>query len=270
MQKTVARISDILDDAERAGRLNLRGKEIAAAMPGISRDALRRALHRQQARGRIVRVSRGADHWVIVPLQFAANGAPPIETWLDRYLAKSLGTPYYVALLSAAEVYGASPQAVMTTQIMVPKPRRPVTVGRHRLIFSTRANIARMPARWHESAYGRFRVSSPELTLLELTQRAAQVGGLARVIEILKTMSPLCKPGELTAALEAAGEIPAAQRLGALFAATGQKKLVGAVARWLEKQPSRQIDLDPYADGPTHLDATFKVRVPDELRRADA
>jgi predicted transcriptional regulator of viral defense system len=270
MQKTVARISDILDDAERAGRLNLRGKEIAAAMPGISRDALRRALHRQQARGRIVRVSRGADHWVIVPLQFAANGAPPIETWLDRYLAKSLGTPYYVALLSAAEVYGASPQAVMTTQIMVPKPRRPVTVGRHRLIFSTRANIARMPARWHESAYGRFRVSSPELTLLELTQRAAQVGGLARVIEILKTMSPLCKPGELTAALEAAGEIPAVQRLGALFAATGQKKLVGAVARWLEKQPSRQIDLDPYADGPTHLDATFKVRVPDELRRADA
>lgn len=270
MQNTATRISDVIDDAERAGRLNLQGKEIAAAMPGISRDALRRALHRQQARGRIVRLSRGADHWVIVPLQFAASGAPPIETWLDHYLTKSLGTQYYVALLSAAEVYGASPQAVMTTQIMVPKPRRPVTVGRHQLVFSTRANIARMPTRWHESAYGRFRVSSPELTLLELTQRADQVGGWARVVEILETMGSLCKPGELTAALEATSEVPAAQRLGALFAATGQKKLAGVTARWLEKRPSRQVDLDPHADGPTHLDAIFKVRMPDELRRADA
>jgi hypothetical protein len=269
MHTTFTRISDVLDDAERAGRLNLQGKEIAAAMPGISQGALRRALHRQQMRGRLLRLSRGADHWVIVPLQFAVSGAPPIEAWLDRYLAKSLDTPYYVALLSAAEIYGASPQAVMTTQIMVLKPRRPVTVGRHQLVFSTRANVARMPTRWHESAYGRFRVSSPELTLLELTQRADQVGGIARVVEILKTMSPLCKPGELTAALEAAGEIPAAQRLGALFAASGQKKLADAVARWLEKRPSRQIDLDSHADAPTHLDPIFKVRMPDELRRAD-
>jgi hypothetical protein len=149
---------------------------------------------------------------------------------------------------------------------MVPKPRRPVRVGRHQLVFSTRAQIAHMPTRWHESAYGRFRVSSPELTLLELTQRADQVGGLARVVEIVKTMSPLCKPRDLVVALEAADEVPTAQRLGALFAASGQKKLAGAAARWLEKRPSRQVDLDPHADGPTHLDATFKVRM---LLRAD-
>ena len=57
MQQTFTRISDILDDAERAGRLDLQGKEVAAAMPGISRHALRRALHRQQARGRLLRTA---------------------------------------------------------------------------------------------------------------------------------------------------------------------------------------------------------------------
>jgi hypothetical protein len=127
-----------------------------------------------------------------------------------------------------------------------------------------------MPTQWHESAYGRFRVSSPELTLLELTQRADQVGGLARVVEILKSMSPLCKPGKLTSALEAADEIPPAQRLGALLAATDHRKLARAVARWLEKRPSRQIDLDPHAAAPTHLNPIFKVRIPDELKSADA
>jgi len=38
-------------------------------------------------------------------LQYAEAGSPPLETWLDAYLRKTLNTPYYVALLSAAETY---------------------------------------------------------------------------------------------------------------------------------------------------------------------
>ena len=100
-------LSTVLDEAESRGKLNLRTAEIAQAMPGVSDEALRQALHRQQRKGRIVRTSRGSEHWVIVPLQDASAGAPPLETWLDAYLSKTLGVPYYVGLLSAAEVYGA-------------------------------------------------------------------------------------------------------------------------------------------------------------------
>jgi hypothetical protein len=100
-------LSHYLDAAERSGKLNLRTADIAQALPGVSADALRQALHRQQRKGhkgRIVRTSRGSEHWFIVPLQDASAGAPPLETWLDAYLSKTLGLPYYVALLSAAEV----------------------------------------------------------------------------------------------------------------------------------------------------------------------
>src|ERR1700756_4457906 len=120
-------LSAVLDAAERSGRLNLRTQDIRAAMPGVSAEALRQALHRQQRRGRLIRLSRGSDHWLIVPLQHAAAGAPPLEVWLDRYMSKTLGIPYYVALLSAAETYGASPHAVMVTQVMVPERRRAIT-----------------------------------------------------------------------------------------------------------------------------------------------
>ena len=89
---------------------------------------MRQALYRKQARGRLVRLSRGSGLWRIVPLRYALVGAPPLETWLDRYLSKTLHIPYYVGLLSAAETYGASPYAGMVTQVMTVKSRRPITV----------------------------------------------------------------------------------------------------------------------------------------------
>src|SRR5690606_38974539 len=103
---------------------------LRAKLPHASTEALRKALYRQQRTGRLVPLSRGSDHWLIVPLQYAASGSPPLEAWLDVYLRKTLGTPYYVGLLSAAETYGASPYAVMVTQVMVQSKRRPIRVGR--------------------------------------------------------------------------------------------------------------------------------------------
>lgn len=61
-------LSAVLDAAESRGTLNLRTADIAQALPGVSADALRQALRRQQRKGRIVSASRGAQHWVIVPL----------------------------------------------------------------------------------------------------------------------------------------------------------------------------------------------------------
>lgn len=261
----------ILDAAERGGKLNLRTADIAQALPGVSADALRQALHRQQRKGRIVSASRGSEHWVIVPLQDASAGAPPLETWLDAYLSKTLGLPYYVGLLSAAEVYGASPQAVMVTQIMVPKARRPVQVGRHRLVFFERSRIPTMPVAWHETTHGRFKVSSPALTALELVARQQMAGGIARVMEVLQALIPDITNEGLSAALDALDETPTAQRIGVLFIRANQPNLADLVATWLETKRTRRIALSPGATdtGPCTLDARFKVLVPDTIQQAN-
>lgn len=264
-------LTDVLDAAERGGRLNVRTEDLASALPGLSADALRQALHRQQRRGRLVRLSRGSGHWLIVPLQYAEAGAPPLETWLHRYLAKTLEIPYYVALLSAAEAYGASPYAVMVTQVMVPKPRRPMTVGRHEIVFHTRARVEQMPTRWHETPDGRFKMSSPELTALELVQREGALGGISRVREVLQGLMSACSPIGLGEALTAVQEVPAAQRLGALLALDGHNALADCIADWLRAQPMRIISLDTghVSAGTTTLDTRFKVRMPDDLRRSN-
>lgn len=264
-------LSAVLDAAERSGRLNLCTQDIRAALPGVSPAALHQALYRQQRRGRLVRLSRGSGHWLIVPLQHAAAGAPPLETWLDLYLSKTLGIPYYVTLLSAAEAYGASPYAVMVTQVMVSERRRPITVGRHEVVFHTRARIADMPTRWHETPDGRFKVGTPELTALELVERATLVGGMARVREVLRELWTSCTPQGLTEALDALQEIPTAQRLGALLTLENQRALASLVADWLNDKPLRLVPLErgQARNTSSEVDTTFKVRLASDTRSAN-
>ena len=256
-------MSIVLDAAERSGRLNLRTQDIHRELPGISSAALHQALYRQQRRGRLIRLSRGSDHWLIVPLRYASAGAPPLETWLDRYMSKTLGIPYYITLLSAAELYGASPYAVMVTQVMVSARRRPITVGRHELVFHTRARTRDMPTRWHETPDGRFKVGTSELTALELVERAALVGGIARVREVLRELCLSCTPQGLTEAMEALMEIPTAQRLGTLLALERQAALASQVADWLSDKPLRLVPLErgEAQDPSSEIDTTFKVRL---------
>lgn len=263
-------LSEVLDSAERAGKLNLRTDDIRRALPHVSEDGLRQALHRQQRRGRLIRLSRGSDHWLIVPLQYAAAGAPPLETWLDRYLTKTLGIPYYVALLSAAEVYGASPYGVMVTQVMVSERRRPITVGRHEVVFHTRSRIEDMPTRWHETPDGRFKVGTPELTALELVQRETASGGIARVQEVLRVLWPACTPPHLYEALDAFQEVPTAQRLGILLALDDQDALASQVRKWLRDKQLRIVPLESgqAPDASSKIDAAFKVRLPADLPSA--
>lgn len=259
-------LSDVLDACERMGQLNVRSEDLRAKLPHTSPEALRKALYRQRRAGRLVHLSRGSDHWLIVPLQYAAAGSPPLEAWLDAYLRKTLGAPYYVGLLSAAETYGASPYAVMVTQVMVQNKRRPITVGRHELVFHTCARVAAMPTRWHESADGRFKVSTPELTALDLIQRENALGGMGRVREVLRALWPGCTTEGLVQALDAMQSVPAAQRLGALLTLDGQAGLAAPLSQWLRDKPTRLIALEgvlPQSD--ERSDNTlgdFKVWVP--------
>jgi len=264
-------LSAVLDTAERSGKLNLCTEDIRAELPGVSPAALHQALHRQQRRGRLVRLSRGSDHWLIVPLQHAAAGAPPLEAWLDRYMSKTLGVPYYVTLLSAAETYGASPYAVMVTQVMVAERRRPITVGRHEVVFHTRARIDDMPTRWHETPDGRFKVGTPELTALELVERVALVGGMARVREVLRELWASCTPQGLTEALEALQQVPTAQRLGVLLTLENQSAFASRVADWLSDKPLRLVPLErgQARDTSFDVDTTFKVRLTTDAKSAN-
>ncbi|MES2151889.1 MAG: type IV toxin-antitoxin system AbiEi family antitoxin [Pseudomonadota bacterium] len=257
-------LRSVLDAAERRGKLNLRTEEIAASLPGVSPEALRQALQRQKRSGRLVRASRGSQHWVIVPIQDALDGAPPVETWLDNYMAKSLGIPYYVGMLSAAAAYGVSPQAIMVTQVVVPKARRPLKIGQHELHFFEQCRVDEMPLNWHKSSDGRYRISSPELTAVDIVARHAQLGGIARALEVVQGLTPHMTPDGLKTALSAAHEVPTAQRLGTLLSMADASALAEVVKAWLADKRTRRIPLELGKEQPQDVTrfSEFKVVIP--------
>jgi predicted transcriptional regulator of viral defense system len=179
-------------------------------------------------------------------------------------MSAALEVPYYVGLLSAAETYGISPYVVTVTQVMVPTQRRPVTVGRQQLVFHTRRNFTAMPTQWHETPEGRFRVSTPELTMLDLVRRQDLVGGLARVREVIRELAAFARAEGLATTLEVCKDIPSTQRLGSILAIEGSG-LADTVATWLNGKPKRTVPLATGLKCTLELDAAFRVLRPVHL-----
>jgi hypothetical protein len=154
----------------------------------------------------------------------------------------------------------------MVTQVVVSQPRRPVTVGRTQVVFHVRHNVEQMPTQWYETADGRYQISTPELTALELILREQAVGGIARVRAVLESLSESCTASGLRKALDAANVTPTTQRLGFLLSSLRRSDLAETIKQWLVGRTFRVIDLESGMNTQTVMtDHVFKVRVPSSL-----
>lgn len=147
-----------VDDTQAAGRYTFLGSE-ARDVLGVSEIALDNALRRLKNRGRLVAPRRG--FFVIVPVEYRVAGAPP-PSWFIDDLMRFLGQPYYVGLLSAAALHGASHQQPMVFQAVTDRPTRPAKAGRARIEFHATRTVEASPAVSMQTETGSMRVSTPE------------------------------------------------------------------------------------------------------------
>lgn len=92
---------------------------------GVSMDALKQAALRLAKRGRLVSPRRG--FYVIIPLEYRAEGGPPLGRWLPELLRF-----HGAQLLAREEIDG---EVVLT----VDRRLRPMQLGATRLRFGSRA-----------------------------------------------------------------------------------------------------------------------------------
>ena len=86
------------------GRTDITAKEAERAL-GIRHGAFLDAAERLQRRKALLSPRQG--FYVVVPTQFASWGAPPPAWYIDSMMRHE-GRAYYVGLLKAAELHGAS------------------------------------------------------------------------------------------------------------------------------------------------------------------
>lgn len=170
--------------SEITGHSTFSYAEISAALPSYSRAGLSTELSRLIRSGVIASVHKG--FYVTIPTRYKATGIVPPLFYVDsmfRYLKK----PYYVSLLSAAQLYGAAHQKPLVSFVTTVLPR--MSTSKTKNPYMSWVYRKRIPddclIRERKGEWGTFRCSSPELTALELVQYEHLVGGLNNVATVL-------------------------------------------------------------------------------------
>ncbi len=248
------------------GRVVFTSAQAQAAL-GVGKGALLDAAEKQQRRNNLISPRRG--FYVIVPPQFLAWGAPPPSWYIDSLMCH-VGWPYYVGLLKAAELHGATHQAVMEFQVITNKRLPRIRVGRSAVVFYYRKDMDAITRGLedHKTDTGRMKVSCLELTILDLQRYPHAGGGLDHIATVLCDLGDRVDPTKL-ATLSGAFERSVVQRLGHVLGRLGYQDrtnllyegvLQGPALPWVELEPAQAADPD-FTSAPTERDNRWRVIV---------
>jgi predicted transcriptional regulator of viral defense system len=207
--------------------------------------AIDNALRRLKKRGRIVAPRRG--FYVIVPTEYRTAGSPP-PSWFIDDLMRFLDQPYYVGLLSAAAIHGASHQQPMTFQVVTDRPTRQGVAGRSHVTFHMSRQVAETAVARVQTVTGTMVVSTPESTAFDIVRFSAACGGWSNVATVLLELAERLEPEALSAVAQLR-KTPEIQRLGYLLDRTGQPRLADPLLRVLGSKRYRPVALAPDAPG---------------------
>ena len=152
-----------------------------------SEQILQNELYRLCSNKTIASVYRG--FYVIIPVQYVLRGSVPATYYIDQLMAY-LSKPYYVCMLSAAELLGAAHQRPQQFSVMTTFPKRRVVSTRNVIIdWFYREGLPEDALITKNTETGTIRISNPLLTAADLVQYQQHVGGLSRVATILEELA---------------------------------------------------------------------------------
>lgn len=251
-----------VDALQAKGQYRFRKADAAEALPS-SETALRAALRRLERKGRIACPKRG--FYVIVPLEYRQAGAPPASWFIDD-LMRFQRLSYYVCLLTAASLHGASHLKPQEFEVLVEKPLRSFTVGRVRVRFFTKRRLEKTPVMSVKTETGAMRVSTPEATALDMIRYARSVGHLGNVVTALADLAASLDGKRLVEAAAADVDVTCVQRLGYVLEHLGFGAAVGPLAEWVGTARPRITLLNPGGPAkPIRRDDRWMVLVNQEV-----
>jgi len=264
MHKRRSDLSTYMTGLLSEGRVVFEREEARAAL-GIERRSFLDAAERQQKQGHLLSPRRG--FYVIVPPHYYGWGAPPPSWYIDA-LMRHEERGYYVGLLKAAELHGATHQAVMEFQVVTDKRIPRIKAGRSVIAFYYRKELSLLSGaiEKHQTESGMMNISSLELTAFDLVRYPHAAGGLDNIATILGDLGRRLSVSKLVS-LSSAFERSVLQRLGFLLERFGHHERLGPLqkalsrrgaAPWIELEPRQAADPD-FAPEPLERSERWKV-----------
>ena len=218
-----------------SGRTVFTADEAEQAL-GVGHGAFLDAAERLQRRKALLNPRQG--FYVVVPPQYASWGAPPPAWYIDALMRRE-GQCYYVGLLKAAELHGATHQAVMEFQVVAAKRLPRIRAGRSMIVFYFRKDMEAVTTGIEDrkTDTGTMKVSSAALTALDLLRYPQASGGMDNIATVLSDLGRKIDREQL-AALSVVMERPVVQRLGYLLEHLGHDELTGPMQESLRARGS--------------------------------
>ena len=208
-------ISKWIESNAMRGHYTFTKADVTEAFPEMTQNSIRIAISRQVAKKAIV--SPWHNFYVIVPTEYKLKGVVPPSFYIDG-LMQFLGCRYYVALLNAAEMYGAAHQRPQNFSVFVEgKNMRSGMKASTEMLLYRRKLLPMDFVRKFQTPTGYVNVSSPELTALDLVDSEQEVGGLTRVATVLAELVEEMHFQSTNAELLRCFPAPVVQRLGYLL-----------------------------------------------------
>lgn len=196
--------------------------------PAVSKEVIRVALSRMQDNGLII--SPWKTFYVIVPTEYRLKREVPPSYYIDE-LMKYLHRDYYVCLLSAATIYGASHQRSQTYYVMASgKSLRDGVKNGTKLVFSQRQYIPKVYVRQVKTQTGMMNISSPLMTALDIINMESKIGGMSRAAEIIAELDESFSLSTADYGLLKTYPVPVIQRFGYILNILSYDEH----ARWVE------------------------------------
>ena len=178
--------------------------------------------------------------------------------------------PYYVGLLKAAELHGASHQAVMAFQVVAGKRMPRIRAGRNLIVFHYRKEMTAIVDGIEDTKTdtGWMKVSSPALTALDLMRYGKGSAGIDNVATVLSDLGSSVD-GDQLAFLSLRFEKPVVQRLGYMLEILDRRSITQRMHEMLMSRgslPWTELDRgeakDPlFAPDPVERDRRWRVVV---------
>ena len=204
----------------------------------ISLVAALAIIRRLRAQGAVATPYKGFH--LIVPPEYRALGCLPPEQFIHDLMAH-LKIPYYVALLSAAQFYGAAHQKPQVFQVMIPENRVNIQCGHINISFVARRCMNALPAQPFKTPKGYVNVSTRELTALDIVNYPLRSGGLNNVVTVLEELVEGIDSQALENLIKKIETTSQLQRLGFFLDAIKSRDLAQIVANELAGRWSKPI-----------------------------
>ncbi|MCI5072656.1 type IV toxin-antitoxin system AbiEi family antitoxin [bacterium] len=251
-------ISQYIDQLQKQGQYTFTLEDIFK-LPHRSKQNTKIALHRLLQKKRIIKPAQG--FYAIVPIEYKSTGVVPPSWYIDP-LMQYLNAPYYVGLLTAASLHGASHQASMQFQVVSQKQiRASKKLG---IYYQIKKNTLDIPSIEKTTQTGTMLISSPEATAFDLVMYMEVCGHIHNVATVLIELAEVIRQDKVKDLVHVY-PITVCQRLGYILDFIEEHSIAKALYEALPKKKNKTHLIPSHSQQDGELDQKWRIIINERI-----